>query len=105
MMIPAFWAVYRGKNDPQTPLTTTYSYTARFYTAQDPTNPIYNLSFAIAGPPQLTKKDYIELRWNVIPGLTQVTINNPTLYLYSSSGAEGGTRDEGQYSQFTGVNI
>lgn len=101
-MIPAFWAVYRGKNDPQIPLTSTYSYVARFYTAQDPTNPIYSLSFAVAGPPQLTKRDYIELRWNVIPFLVQVTINNPVAFFYNSSGSEGGFRDEGQYSQIGG---
>lgn len=102
--MPAFWAKYRGVVDPQMPFGTVYTYTAFFYHANQPVGGstfAYNLAYSVLGPPQLTKANYIELRWTVPPGVIGIMIEfppaNPAFY-YMSNAAESGTRDEGRFN-------
>lgn len=108
---PAFWARYRGEVDPQRPNTTEYRYTAYFFLSSGGTLDPNGLNwadfspivFTVLGPPQLSKKDYVEIRWTYVPGLIRIIIANPIgLWFYTSNGAEQGFRDEGQYNFING---
>lgn len=100
MVAPAFWVVYRGNNDPQIPLATTYVYTANFYLATGVQ--LYSATFTILGPTQLTKRDYMDVRWTPMIGLTRVSIALNSAQYYDSEGSSQGFRDEGQYSKTSG---
>ena len=103
---PAFWAKYRGRADPAVPLTTPYTYNSWFYLgAPYPTGvEIVGPAFTVMGPPQLTKENYIEIRWAVIPALimVRITLNDPGTLFWDSNGAEGGFRDEGRFHSMIG---
>lgn len=98
---PAFWAKYRGEVDPQRPNVTPYLYQATFYTTP-PFTQLYTASFTVYGPPQLNKRDYVEIRWSPMVGLINVDITRNGLDWWRTNGAEQGTRDEGQYNVING---
>lgn len=100
---PAFWANYRGRNDPQLPPQIAYTYTFAYtIVGQAPVN----LSYTVQGPPQLTRENYVELKWTPIVGLLAVTISRGGTNLFQSNGAEQGCVDQGQIiSSTTGVQI
>lgn len=98
--VPAFWVKYRGEVDPQKPsLTTAYNYS---FTYTIVGNAPANLLYGCLGPPQLTKRDYIEVNWTPILGLVQVTVSRNTIGIFQSNGASQGFRDEGQIISSTG---
>lgn len=101
---PKFWGRFRGVVDPQRPFSTTYNYTASFYyNGQSPTAPTFgSINFSILGPPQLSKRNFMEIRWEYLPGMTQVIIVRNGISYYQSNAAEQGFRDEDQYNVING---
>ena len=106
---PAFWVKFRGVVDPQRPFNTTYSYTAYLFLAGQyqrngftGTGSFAAITFLVTGPPQLSKRNFMELRWNFIPALTTVLITRGGVPYYVSNGAEQGFRDEDQFLTING---
>lgn len=99
---PAFWAKYRGEVDPQRPNITPYAYTATMYTKNNPEVQLFSGEYTVYGPPQLNKRDYIEVRWSPAVGLTRIVITRNSVDFYQTNGAEQGFRDEGQYNVVNG---
>lgn len=98
---PAFWVRYRGDLDPQIPNNVTYTYAVTAYT--NGTNVVLlSRSFSAQGPPQLTKQRYMEISWSPMVGMNRITISRNGTPYFASNGAEGGFRDEGQFTTFTG---
>lgn len=104
--IPAFWVRYRGVVDPQRPNDTTYTYVASLYYNLAVPDPATVVTFNVLGPPQLSKHNYMEIRWTIPPGVILISINKvePTVATpwYQTNAAEQGTRDEGQFNIVNG---
>ena len=105
--IPTFWVRYRGVVDPQRQFGINYRYVADLFYSTDLTftNPV-TITFNVLGPPQLNKRDYMELNWTIPPGIIRISISKqqPTYAspFYQTNAAEQGTRDEGQYNVING---
>ena len=97
---PGFWVRYRGISDPQIPNNTTYTYTIGMTAPKGVV--LLNATVTILGPSQLTKQNYMDVRWSYTPGLVQVSIAKNSVAFYRTNGAEQGFRDEGQYSAING---
>ena len=59
-------------------------------------------TFAVVGPPQLTKQNYMEINWSPAVGMTQIVIAKNGTTFYRTNGASQGFRDEGQYTAING---